>query len=593
MRLELKTDSKRMWDLELKSTYRSTNYAALAVRETFQNSVDAYRKSKMRGPYYANYANGILTIGDLAGGMDPKTLQEKFLTLGTSGKSEDEESVGGFGVAKAVILGCGEKWVITSQDYTVDSESFQVAVTDKLMAGFKIDIQTKMSTSDMSDWLMFIGLSDPSVKPQLQGFLNSYVDLGRGRNVDISGLDWGDCRTKITKYRSQEIAFNTSNGNVKVDLRARGLMVVRLGGLVQFFENLYELPGTILVIDMKPKCRPGTSRYPFNKGRDGFRGPAVDAWYKLNNYLKQEAISARESDEWVHVDFDFMDDAQDDCDSDIESKDSESPDITTKLEEVEHIIRQRAHPDLGEDQDRNLVRQMERAYGEGVCSDRQRFNEALTKYMAAFKNSIKVHAKDSSIKKQPCKSNPLPFKWTIRRARGYKARFDIAKTANQRLLSYWRELMQLISVELELPGDLRPGIVLSQSKEAMCLAQNGKFCIMLNPVTFREYHNPLNIEASALRTWQVMCHELAHTLESGHGQTYSCIRESYSDKTTHLFNDIFQLARKYLSPNLDEKEDAVRDLERLGWDPEKAKYFVEKTSPARLKMAIKRLKKVL
>ena len=111
---ELQANSQMIWRLQCQNLYKSKNLGALAVRECIQNSVDALNKAVKKGliEKHERYIDikiqdSTLTITDNGIGMDLKTIHNKFLNLGETTKQDATENVGGFGIAKAVILGCG------------------------------------------------------------------------------------------------------------------------------------------------------------------------------------------------------------------------------------------------------------------------------------------------------------------------------------------------------------------------------------------------------------------------------------------------------------------------------------------------------
>ena len=125
---ELKADVHMIWKLQCQNLYNSKNLGALAVRECLQNSLDAIAKAIKLGQITQDeaYVNidvdgNDLIIEDNGIGMDIQTLHEKFLSLGGTTKG-DEDSVGGFGIAKAVILGCGDGFKVETQDNIFTSE---------------------------------------------------------------------------------------------------------------------------------------------------------------------------------------------------------------------------------------------------------------------------------------------------------------------------------------------------------------------------------------------------------------------------------------------------------------------------------------
>lgn len=120
------TDRKNLF-----TQYKSTSSFVWA-RETIQNAVD----NKATNITYAtvNITEGkykgcvLARISDNGTGMDLKTLQDKFLTIGGTGKgsrNEDTGSVGGFGEAKKVVLLSWQAWRVITK--TADSQKAVIA----------------------------------------------------------------------------------------------------------------------------------------------------------------------------------------------------------------------------------------------------------------------------------------------------------------------------------------------------------------------------------------------------------------------------------------------------------------------------------
>ena len=112
-----------IWQLLTRSVYKSGDLPWLATREAAQNAVDAARSAirlrqvKPDDAYFAvewNAAERVLVFDDPGVGMSADEIIGKFLAIGESGKRDavdSGEAAGGFGVAKAVILGCSRSFV--------------------------------------------------------------------------------------------------------------------------------------------------------------------------------------------------------------------------------------------------------------------------------------------------------------------------------------------------------------------------------------------------------------------------------------------------------------------------------------------------
>jgi|GEM_PF-5818747 len=107
----------KLWKFLTASLYQSGDLPVLATRETLQNAVDAVkaavRARKTRagtGRFEVTWdpERRSLSWQDNGIGMSAPEILTRFLTIGESGKAaagDSDEAAGGFGVAKAVILG--------------------------------------------------------------------------------------------------------------------------------------------------------------------------------------------------------------------------------------------------------------------------------------------------------------------------------------------------------------------------------------------------------------------------------------------------------------------------------------------------------
>jgi len=120
----------RVWALMMGSMYSSGDLPVLATREATQNAIDAVKASiRLRQIRHEDARFEVtwsqktrsLSFSDVGIGMDTETILTKFLSLGDTGKScaaDSGEAAGGFGVAKAVILGVSRSftWEMHTRD---------------------------------------------------------------------------------------------------------------------------------------------------------------------------------------------------------------------------------------------------------------------------------------------------------------------------------------------------------------------------------------------------------------------------------------------------------------------------------------------
>lgn len=87
-------------------------------REAVQNAVDAgATKIHLRAEPTDDGLGMVVSCEDNGRGMDLKTLAEKFLVLGGSGKEQSTTTIGGFGEAKKLLILPWLEWHISSHDY--------------------------------------------------------------------------------------------------------------------------------------------------------------------------------------------------------------------------------------------------------------------------------------------------------------------------------------------------------------------------------------------------------------------------------------------------------------------------------------------
>ena len=323
-------NASRMWAFMTTSVYQSGDLPVLATREALQNGIDAikaavrHRKTRMgEGRFAVNWdpERRALTWEDNGIGMDADTILSKFLSLGDSGKrdaSDSEEAAGGFGVAKAVILGTSRtfRWEMHTRDNLAVSE------------GADIDVQifdaphrqgTRITIFDVPDdfdsaWdyarQEHVPLTDrlrellaandlPDVTLVLDGEVVPPMFSRRGGSkVAVEG-SWGRGATAAVK------AYRRPPGD------RQGAYYVRLGGLFQF--KVASQRGSLkadVVVDLLTSVRPGTSGYPLNAARDALQDHARWAFRDLVDEVERENESVGRSQEDEVFDPDSDDDGE-------------------------------------------------------------------------------------------------------------------------------------------------------------------------------------------------------------------------------------------------------------------------------------------
>jgi len=304
-----------MWRYFTTSVYQSGDLPVLATREALQNSVDAIkagiRARKTRagaGRFEVTWDadRRALTWADNGIGMDTTTILEKFLSLGESGKSEagsSEEAAGGFGVAKAVILGTSTSfsWELHSRDNLAVSKGADrdVEVFDApFLQG------TRITIFDVAEGF---GMTWDYARQEHVGLLDRLRELLAAN--DLKGvsltLNGTEVRPMFSRRGGSKVGVDGSWGRgttaaIKAYRRPpgdrQGAYYVRLGGLFQF--KTPSQRGNLkadVVVDLVTSVRPGASAYPLNAARDGVQGRARWTFRDLVDEVERENESVGRS----------------------------------------------------------------------------------------------------------------------------------------------------------------------------------------------------------------------------------------------------------------------------------------------------------
>ena len=316
----------RLWKFLTASLYASGDLPVLATRECLQNSRDAcesaIRARKLRagdGRFDVTWdaATRSLTWKDNGIAMDAATILGKFLVIGETGKGgagDSEEAAGGFGVAKAVILGCASnfRWRLHSRDNLAISEGAgqEVKVYDApFLQGTELTVYDVSSDFDQV-WdharQGYVGIEDrirellaandlPRMTLTFNGQeVKPMFSRRGGGKVRVDG-EWGKQTSATIK------AYRRPPGD------RQGAYYVRLGGLAQF--SVPSQRGRLkadVVVDLVSRIRPGDKGYPLNAARDALQGPARWTFSDLVDEVEKESesVGRHEDDEIYDPDSD-------------------------------------------------------------------------------------------------------------------------------------------------------------------------------------------------------------------------------------------------------------------------------------------------
>ena len=307
-----------LWKYFTQAIYTSGDLPALATREGLQNGIDAVlaairakKISAADGRFDVTWKARAraLVLEDNGIGMDVDTILTRFLTIGETGKgdaADSSEAAGGFGVAKAVILGASStfRWMMDTRNnhVTCQGPDSEVAVfeAEQPLAGTRLTIFDVADEFDETwdrarqEWVPIedrlhelLAANDlPKITIALNGRVVKPMFSRRGGSrVRVDG-SWGPGTTARVK------AYRRPPGD------RRGAYYIRLGGLFQF-----RVPAqrtglkADVVIDLVTTVRPGESGYPLNAARDALQDKARWAFQDLVDEVEKENESVGRSDE--------------------------------------------------------------------------------------------------------------------------------------------------------------------------------------------------------------------------------------------------------------------------------------------------------
>lgn len=290
--------------------------APIATKELLQNSIDAVRHLGTEGKINVVFdrPNNTIHVTDNGKGLSRKELETVFTDLGASGKREDIDAAGGFGLAKAAPLLGGKKVEVISiskdkKTGQLIQNSFEGTPTELLSGvdikegpapeGSQTGISVKVHVPENSDYY------------SAQNFVQNLVRNSHGLAADIkfgshhiAGKEYKaeDIVHPLTKGENKTITkIKTPSANVELmepknDTRAtRNYVDIHMlnNGMYQGTKPSYfngEVPNVpeSITVDIKPKVPEGHEDYPFTANREELRG-TVEA--EINKYINENIIA--------------------------------------------------------------------------------------------------------------------------------------------------------------------------------------------------------------------------------------------------------------------------------------------------------------
>ena len=592
-----------IWKHFTTSVYEGGDLPAIATREALQNSVDAIRAAvrarqirEGEGRFNVTWdpAARSLTWEDNGIGMDAETIQAKFLSLGDSGKREasgsSDEAAGGFGVAKAVILGVASKfqWELHTRDNLArPSEGGAVPIDDApLRQGTRITVYDVGSDFDSwfdharSEWVdlkdrlrLVLGACDlPGIALSLNGErVEPFFNRRGGSRIQAGSFGEGTTAT-VKGYRRSDRG---------------GAYWIRLGGLYQFHAGTRRgrLPADI-VIDLSTSIRPGERGYPLTASRTRLQGAADHAFDDLTREVEKESESAGRAEEYETYNPETASDedpaAQEVRDGfaaalsdlDVRASFAEAEQLTGKLWEM--LGRERLTPapidsaapqgsrieqdtintDAPADPVHQAVTRLQGGTG-SVEAVQVALAELAEQAMAPGGAGLisivaqVVRAEAAVAKAAPAQAQRLrnPFgrfaglrisKRNYDRDRARRFKNSFAKWVPYLVL--WDVVLRMVAQVGKIRDRFYPGFVLDDSVGGLA-AKGTATVVYIHPDRFKAQVKEFAQKPSAIAYYlhALACHELAHVeagLGEGHGEEYVAKRENLGETTASLLGPI-------------------------------------------------------
>jgi hypothetical protein len=307
-RIPAYTTGVDVWGYFTSSLY-SHPMLSIVLRELFQNARDACRRAD-RLPHIhvavladEDFQYGRVICRDQGCGMQECTLIDRFLCLGGTDKGQGE--IGGFGIAKAIILGSSTHWEVRtypaaapglglylSLDHLRDRRPVDTFAAGAGRKGTRIVLRydplpehdprharLRFRRWHLPQALSWLAHSDTPCT------LTARVGQQRAQVWRMDGLQTGadtlvaEGREARTTWRLHQVPALALSDFADLSVGSAGRLFVRLAGLVQFDEPVADHPDA-WILDVETEAAPRDPDYPFSLSREEMSGPmrmATDA----------------------------------------------------------------------------------------------------------------------------------------------------------------------------------------------------------------------------------------------------------------------------------------------------------------------------
>lgn len=309
-KLAIGADIKSLGKVLGTSLYKG-DIAPIATKELLQNSIDAVRHLGSDGNINVLFdrVNHAIHVTDNGKGLTKDELETVFTNLGASGKREDVNAAGGFGLAKAAPL-------LGGKNVEVNSIARDIKTNKLIKSSFNGTPEDLLNGVDIKQEEVPEGTSTgTSVKVYVSEESNFYGSrefvsrlIKNSPNIK-SNISVGSIYDKNNEpYMSEEKPGKTNyiatldNPTAKIELStpesatkrnaARTSLHLSNNGMYQGTKNIYfnsEVPNlpSDIIADIRSKVPEGHPDYPFTANREELRGSVEE---QVNKYIDENII---------------------------------------------------------------------------------------------------------------------------------------------------------------------------------------------------------------------------------------------------------------------------------------------------------------
>jgi hypothetical protein len=477
------------------------------VRETAQNSGDAGAKTIEYT--IEEDSSGLVTIvcRDDGRGMTKDILLNKFLVMGGSHK-DSEDSVGGFGYAKGIILFCHHSYEIKTNGL-------------KLIGGYGRYSDPEPCDYQQGTEIKIVMDKGMSSKYRIESKLREWVSESnlKGTTVLLNGEELEQLNTKFNFKKQTKIG--KLQFNVKENSWSSSIWV-RMRGMAMFSKSIYTNDDHFeAYIDLDAK----SSLECLTANRDGLKRIYDDGLNDLIQYLSQELGRYKVSE---------MDDFEINSISSIQNE-IEGQLAQRNIEEVTPLVKPKSSGSIQERRKARFEDSME-----NIIEEDQR--ESLLDKAKKEKNKMAPKI-EKILNKLDGSSYPESFLVKIDKLKD-KSNQEILKTYNntvkvlnqtrsKKYSDLWQRIVHKVLdvanksdlMYLEENGNkffygkksINYGFIISEDRTTigMCSEQEEKSYILLNPRYARENNYSNKILA------EIAIHEVAHLVHPNHSEMHS------------------------------------------------------------------------